>query len=271
MIFRHAEVLELSEASLLLEIRLLDEFQSVITVHKAEVKSFAELFVTSRHKHRCHSDEYCRNVKHLVLREAVQYGLQRYISKKVDHQLSLPPIIEGHLLLDALVPIDKSLSAHQIEMVELLLKKGCDPNATLGDETPWTLFLKWQIRTRMSDNISEYAVAIIKNMLEHGADVNANCSLGEMMDQGSPGLVGLLGYGELVDPYCFLGELRKRSAVSIIKLLITDYEVRGLGHLLAQPSHILQVGKGTIPDTNRRKRFIKMIFKDKKGEKSILK
>jgi len=271
MVFRHAQVLELSEASLSIEIRLLDELQSVITMHKTEVKEITDLFLTSRQNNRSYTNEGCRNAKYLVLHEAVQYGLKRYISQELDKQPGLLPKIKHSLLLDALLPVDRSLSAHQVEMVKLLLEKGCDPNIAFGSETPWTLFLKWQIRTRMSDNISEYAVVIIKNMLEHGADVNANCYLGEMMDQGSPGLVGLLGHGELVDPDCFLGESRKRSAVSIVKLLMTDYEVRGLGHLLAQPSHILQVGKGTIRDTNRRKRFIKMIFKDKKGEKSTLK
>jgi hypothetical protein len=135
-----------------------------------------------RHRNRGEFTIDCRDLKYLVLQEAVQNGLQRYVSKKLDEHPILPPNTQSDLLHCALLPAHGRpvSSAPRLRMLALLLEKGCDPNASCGEETAWTSFLEDECTLVQSGNSSESndVFLMIKDLLEHGADDIANCSLG---------------------------------------------------------------------------------------------
>jgi hypothetical protein len=127
-------------------------------------------------------------------------------------------------------------------MVVLLLEKGCGyhgPNGGLRDDavidrTPWIVFLETEYEDLQEGISLEDALPIIKHMLSHGADLNADCFLKSMG--------------------------RRREASEVVRMLITDFDARALGDLLTRTTDSQQ----EKPDRSRRKRFISMIFRGKR-------
>jgi hypothetical protein len=177
------------------------------------------------------------------LEAAVQNGFHRYVSKKLDERPSLRVIEQASLLQCALFPVaSRPVSAPRLPMVLLLLEKGCGyhgPNGGLGDavgdKTPWIVFLETEYEYLQEGRSLEDVLPIIKDMLSHGADLKANCFLGDLMG-GS------------------------HKASEVVRMLITDFDARALGDLLTRTTDSQQEKS----DRSRRKRFISMIFGGKR-------
>jgi hypothetical protein len=246
LFFDHANVLEDSQYPLTLEARLLDDLIIALAQHKSYITGVESLFSISRSGVRNSN----REPSYLVLEEAVQNGFHRYVSKKLDEWPTIPVIQQAELLHCALFPVaSRPFTVPRLPMVVLLLEKGCGcygPNSGLfgpaGDKTPWIAFLEAEHEDLRAAELragesNEDALPIIKDMLSHGADLNANCFLGD---------------------YYVMGGTHKASEV--VRMLITDFDARLLGDLLTRTTDSQQ-GKS---DRSRRKRFISMIFRGKR-------
>ena len=251
LFFGHASVLEDSQYPLKLEVRLLDDLIIALARHKSYIGYVGSLFSTSRKE----VPDF-RSVRnsigdpgYLVLKEAVQNGFHRYVSKKLDERLSLPVIQQAELLYCALFPVaSRPILVPRLPMVVLLLEKGCGyhgPNGSYSPsggliyaeigKTPWIAFLETEYENLQKGRSLEDALPIIKDMLSHGADLEANCSLGLWMG-------------------------RSGKASEVVRMLITDFDARALGDLLTRTTDNQQENS----DRSRRKRFISMIFRGKR-------
>jgi hypothetical protein len=239
LFFGHANVLEDSQYPLALEVRLLDDLVIALARHKSYFGSVGTLFSISQRVIQISSGD----PSYLVLVEAVQNGFHRYVSKKLGERPSLPVIQQAELLYCALFPAaSRPVSVPRLPMVVLLLEKGCGyhgPNSGLhkpdGHKTPWTSFLYAEYESLQTWRSLEDTLPIIKDMLSHGADLNANCFL---EDLGA----------------------RNRKASEVVRMLITDFDARALGDLLTRTTDSKQQKSGS----SRRKRFISMIFRGKR-------
>jgi hypothetical protein len=240
LFFGHASVLEDSQYPLTLEVRLLDDLIIALARHKSDLGSVVTLFSISR---RGILPISSGDPGYLVLEEAVQNGFHRYVSKKLGERPSLPVIQQSGLLCGALFPdVFRPVSVPRLPMVVLLLEKGCGrhgPNGDLhdpvGDKTPWITFLEEEYESLQKGRSLEDALPIIKDMLSHGADLNANCNLGDLMGGG-------------------------HKASEVVRMLITDFDARMLGDLLTRTTDSQQQKSSS----SRRKRFISMIFRGKR-------
>jgi hypothetical protein len=238
LFFGHAIVLEDSRYPLTLEVRLLDDLIIGLARQKSYISDVGTLFsIPLRSTRKISADP-----GYLVLEEAVQNGFHRYVSKKLDERPSLPVTQQAELLYCALFPdASRLVSVPRLPMVVLLLEKGCGyhgPNGSLrepvSDKTPWIAFLEIEYENLQTGRSLEDALPIIKDMLTHGADLNADC---------------------------FLESLGGRCKASeVVRMLITDFDARALGDLLTRTTDSQQEKS----DRSRRKRFISMIFRDKR-------
>jgi hypothetical protein len=239
LFFGHANVLEDSQYPLALEVHLLDDLAIALARHKSYFGSVGTLFSI----YQVAMQNSSGDPSYLVLREAVQKGFHRYVSKKLGERPSLPVIQQAELLCGALFPdVFRPVSVPRLPMVVLLLEKGCGhhgPNGDLhdpvGDKTPWITFLEEEYESLQKGRSLEDALPIIKDMLSHGADLNANCNLGDLMDGG-------------------------HKASEVVRMLITDFDARTLGDLLTRTTDSQQQKSSS----SRRKRFISMIFRGKR-------
>jgi hypothetical protein len=239
LFFGHANVLEDSQYPLALEVRLLDDLVIALARHESYLGSVGTLFSIYEESIQNSS----RDPGYLVLEEAVQNGFHRYVSKKLGERPSLPVIQQAELLHCALFPAASCpVSVPRLPMVVLLLEKGCGyhgPNGGLhypvGDKTPWIAFLEAEYESLQKGRSLEDALPIIKDMLSHGADLNANCNLGDLMGGG-------------------------HKASEVVRMLITDFDARTLGDLLTRTTDSQQQKSSS----SRRKRFISMIFRGKR-------
>jgi hypothetical protein len=185
LFFGHANVMEDSQYPLALEVRLLDDLVIALARHKSYLGSVGTLFSIYERSIQNSS----RDPGYLVLGEAVQNGFHRYVSKKLGERPSLPVIQQAQLLHCALFPdAFRPVSVPRLPMVVLLLEKGCGyhgPNGDLhdpvGDKTPWIAFLDAEYKSLQKGRSLEDALPIIKDMLSHGADLNAKCKLRDLM------------------------------------------------------------------------------------------
>ena len=245
LFFGHASVLEDSQYPLTLEVRLLDDLIIALARHKSYIGDVDSLFSISSTGVRNSSG--C--LSFLVLEVAVQNGFHRYVSKKLDERPSLPVIEQAELLYSALFPVaSRPILVPRLPMVVLLLEKGCGyhgPNGSYSPsggliyaeigKTPWIAFLETEYENLQKGRSLEDALPIIKDMLSHGADLEANCSLGLWMG-------------------------RSGKASEVVRMLITDFDARALGDLLTRTTDNQQENS----DRSRRKRFISMIFRGKR-------
>jgi hypothetical protein len=233
--FVHASVLEDSQYPLTLEVRLLDDLIIALARHMSYIEDVWRLFSNS-------SISVWGDAGYFVLEAAVQNGFHHYVSKKLDERPSLRVIEQASLLRCALFPVaSRPVSVPRLPMVVLLLEKGCGyhgPNGGLrdagSDKTPWITFLETEYENLQTGTSLEDVLPIIKDMLSHGADLEANCSL------------DLMGGGG--------------KASEVVRMLITDFDARALGDLLPRTTDSQQEKSAR----SRRKRFISMIFRGKR-------
>jgi len=255
MFFTHAKFLEDSQCSLETEVRLLDDLQVALASHMTVVEK-AGKFLSS------HASvvrdlkvllsswarigiEALQQSDYLVLEGAVSHGLHRYVSKKSDEQVFLPSPVQYGLLVCALVPRADSSSLapppRSRRMIDLLLKKGCDPNKKWREKSSWVSFLEDEYRRhQVMGKANDDAFPIIQNLLRHGANPNATCFLGS--------------------------QNVRHSAAATVRMLITGYEAIELGDLL-DPLKNQEVKREVKLDPSRRKGFVNRIFGDREGKR----
>jgi len=244
LFFSHSHVLDDSQYPLKLETRLLDDLTAALVWHRSKVGDIRNLLSSFDSDN---PGSFSMDPTYLVLREAVQNGFHRYVSRKLDERSNLPQEEQADLLCCALFPSQsRPVSAPRPPMVKLLLEKGCGcyglngsinnfRESAMGDNTPWTLFLESEYEIMRTGTSLEDILPIIKDMLSHGADINAECFLGAIM-----------------------GGTRK--AAEVVRMLILDIDARALGDLLTRRTDVQQ----EKPESSRRKRFISMVFKGRK-------
>jgi hypothetical protein len=107
-----------------------------------------------------------------IFREALSYGLVQYVEKKLDEK---PSLMAGWqdipLLFHALDP-SKSWSWPPLEIIDLLLQRGADPNQIWNGESPWQQCLRRIHGSPVKDDDSlgslYISVDIIKLFLKYG-------------------------------------------------------------------------------------------------------
>jgi hypothetical protein len=180
-----------------------------------------------------------------VLEEAVQIGLERYVSLKLD-QHRINSGTQSTLLLTALLPtIRQSNPDPRLKIVPLLLKKGFDPNghalqATVPGRqtTVWTSYLKNEYALlKANENINfDDNNSIIKELLSHGADADASWPLTGMGDPTK----------------------RRQKAADVVKFLVTGLDPIEQESSSKAVTNKLQEGRG--------KRLVKAMFGKKDGK-----
>lgn len=186
-----------------------------------------------------------------VLEAAVQIGFCRYVSTKLDAIPLLPPETQSALLINALSPVARlSNSNSHLKMVTMLLERGFNPNGVYCEGTVWTRFLTEMDRPPPPPPANWPAgrnypttFSIIREMLKHGADVNALC----------------------YEP----GTAMDKSAAEIVKIWVWRDYLPELEEFLGSASHSLQGEGGDKPHRSPRGGFFKKIFGDKRGKSKV--
>jgi hypothetical protein len=227
--FYHVRVLEEdTKYPIRIEVRLLDELDKALKKH-SEVVDSARSVLSNREGHEPYSDGDLS-----VLDTAVQIGLHRYVSVKLDRH-SLSTSRQANLLLTALVLAkERTNKIPPTQMVSLLLQRGFDPNLPfnqeIGQTTVWKFFLLKQREHRNIDNVFH----LTTDLLMHGADVNASFDRGKVI-----------------------------TAAELVRLLLSADEARELEPFLNPRPKAVQRARG---HESRRKRFIKSVFGRREGK-----
>ncbi|KAF4449242.1 small s, partial [Fusarium albosuccineum] len=109
------------------------------------------------------------------LHACVRFGLGRYVDKKVESTVVSWNGVT--VKLETLLPL--ALKCKDSGMARILLQKGANPNAMVQGETIWAVFLHDICRNNESINLSTSREPdIIKDLVEHGADLKALVSSG---------------------------------------------------------------------------------------------
>ena len=231
--FYHVRVLEEdTKYPITIEVRLLDELDKALEKHSKVVDSKCVLLFNRGGHEPNYSDGDLS-----VLDKAVQIGLHRYVSVKLDlHSLSTSR--QTTLLLTALESAQKRTNKIcPTQMVSLLLQRGFDPNLPYNREgwrndTVWNIFLRKQRGNPNFDTLFH----LTKDLLMHGADVNASVVV------HPPGSI---------------------TAAELLKQLLSADEARELEPFLNPRSKAAQRGRG---HESRRKCFIKSMFGQREGK-----
>lgn len=240
-LFYHIEILENKQYPVATEARLLDELDGALRKHGSAVVEAKSMLSSSRLGERSFSSTHVS-----VLEEAVHKGLQRYVSMKLDEQSNLTPAMRSDLLLAALLrSAHRSNPDPRVRMVPLLLERGFDPNilctlAPLGtDLTVWAFFLQNEYADLQKGTNMDFdaTYTIIKELLQHGVDVNAICPVGPAVG--------------------------REVAASVVRMLVTRDDARELEPLL-NPVPKQPLTHGT--SERRRRDFVKSIFWWKHGK-----
>jgi hypothetical protein len=239
MFFYHIKILDDGQCPVAREGRLLDELEKALQTLGSEVTKAKSVLSSSR---RIGRELEASAVS--VLEEAVQIGLKRYISLKLD-QRSMNPETKSTLLLSALLPtIRHSNPDPRLKIVPLLLEAGFDPNghafrATVPDRqmTVWTSYLKNEYKlSKANENASfDDNNSIIKELLKHGADPHASWPLTEMGDPTK----------------------RRQKADDVVKFLVTGLDP------IEQDSHS-EAATNSL-QKSKRKRLAKAMFRKRDG------
>ena len=213
--FDHVRVLEEdTKYPITIEVRLLDELDKALKKH-SEVNS-ARLVLSNLRRHEpYHSGDVW------VLDAAVQIGLHRYVSVKLDlHSLSTSR--QTNLLLTALESAqERTNKIPPTQMVSLLLQRGFDPNQPFNQEighmnpTVWKKFMEKEWDRRNIDNFFH----VTKVLLMHGADVNASLSIGKKPTTAAKRIKLLLSADEARELKPFLNPGPKAVWERIVKFV----------------------------------------------------
>jgi hypothetical protein len=107
---------------------------------------------------------------------AVRHNLHFYVEAKLGDDSPYSEKKDGRPLLDyAFLPLS-GLSTFMVspDLIKLLLACGANPNQTFDNFSPWVNFLRHVMENQgMAREHSIWAVEIVENFLERGADPNA--------------------------------------------------------------------------------------------------
>ena len=189
----HIKILEDSLSTLTAEVRILDQLDKTMKKHDDALGS--TLYIEGW-------GGPLSTGELSVMNKAAQIGLRRYLLVKVNEE-SFPASERAELLLSALLSSGSAQKpTSRFGIVSFLLDQGFDPNLAIdsGRSTVWTYFLASESDSPLDTSTYD----IVKAMLMHGADLNA--------------------------------EVSGKSAADIVREMLQEEEARALGPLLPSVS-----------------------------------